>query len=610
VRPDGQIRRSQVITTYGPGALVDLLQDAVLVSGLDAWRSDGREWERIEEPRLANRLARRLKAQDRNLDITDAFRAPPSGDDQSPRKGVGLDALQFPNWFVCQNPECRTLVRATDGLEWKRGRWRHDCTKRGEECVPVRFVSACRNGHIDEFPWVWFVHQSGSEEQRACKAASLVFNEGPAGDFASISIRCRSCGASRRLIDARGDESANPRCRAKRPWLGKGGTDDEPCTEKMRLLVRTASNAYFSVVESALSIPETRVSLWDIVRAHWGTLQAATPETLPAFRHIPAIGTALDGHADPDVLRVVAAVRDGHTPEPPPLRHAEYAEFVHAPAETPGERPPGDKAEFFPRAVEPPAGAGLSHVVLAHNLREVRALVGFTRIEPPAATLQGEHEVQDRIQPIGLTQTWLPAVDIRGEGIFIALDPAKLAEWESRQAVRDRAALLNEGWKAHQGAGGRGEFPGVRFYLLHSLSHLLITALSLECGYSASAIRERIYCAPSDRLDGPMAGILLSTGSPGTDGTLGGLVEQGRYLADHLERALRLGSLCSNDPVCAGHDPTDSSERWLDGAACHGCLYVAESSCEWFNRHLDRALVVPAIGVDPAVAFFDAPDAV
>src|SRR5690606_13725350 len=123
------------------------------------------------------------------------------------------------------------------------------------------------------------------------------------------------------------------------------------------------------------------------------------------------------------------------------------------------------------------------------------------------------------------TQTWLPAVDIRGEGIFIALEPAKLAEWESRQAVRDRAALLNEGWKAHQGAGGRGEFPGVRFYLLHSLSHLLITALSLECGYSASAIRERIYCAPSDHLDGPMAGILLSTGSPGTDGTLGGLVE-------------------------------------------------------------------------------------
>lgn len=127
--------------------------------------------------------------------------------------------------------------------------------------------------------------------------------------------------------------------------------------------------------------------------------------------------------------------------------------------------------------------------------------------------------------------------------------------------------------------------------------------MSLECGYSASAIRERIYCASAkDSL--PMAAILLSTGSPGTEGTLGGLVGEGRRFDMHLRRALQLGGLCSNDPVCAMHVPTDRSERHLDGAACHGCLYIAESSCEWFNRHLDRALVVPTIGHDPRLAFF------
>ncbi|MCB9534269.1 MAG: DUF1998 domain-containing protein [Myxococcales bacterium] len=596
-----------MITTYGPGALVDLLHDAVMISGLDFWRSVGREWDRIDEPRLANRLARRLKSHDRPLDVTDAFRAPPAGDDQTPRKSVGIDALQFPDWFVCQNTECRALIRATAGLTRKRDRWVHDCTKRGSECVPVRFLSACRNGHIDEFPWVWFVHQTGTPDQQACKAPSLVFDEGPSGDFASIRIRCRSCGAVRQLIDARGDESANPHCRGRRPWLGPVGAEGESCTERTRLLVRTASNAYFSVVESALSIPDTSVSLWDVVRASWATLQAATPDSLPVFRTIPAIADALGSFDDASVLRVVDEVRRGHKPEPPPLRHAEYSEFVRADFELPGERPPTDNATFFPRAVPPPAGTGISRVVLAHNLREVRALVGFTRIEPPAATLQGEHEVQDRIQPIGVTQTWLPASEIRGEGVFIELDPERLAEWEARQEVRDRAAKLYQGWLAHRHAGGAGEFPGARFYLLHSLSHLLITALSLECGYSASSIRERIYCAPPDHEAGAMSGLLLSTGSPGTDGTLGGLVEQGRFLADHLERALRLGSLCSNDPVCAGHEPTDGSERWLDGAACHGCLYVAECSCEWFNRYLDRALVVPTIGADPRAAFFAAP---
>jgi hypothetical protein len=142
--------------------------------------------------------------------------------------------------------------------------------------------------------------------------------------------------------------------------------------------------------------------------------------------------------------------------------------------------------------------------------------------------------------------------------------------------------------------------------MLHSLAHLLISAVSLECGYPASAIRERIYCAPSSDPT-PMAAILLSTGTAGTEGTLGGLVEQGMLLRRHLRRAYDLGVLCSNDPVCASHDPeNDPTERPLEGAACHGCLFVAECSCERFNRYLDRALVVPALGHE-AEAFFLSP---
>jgi hypothetical protein len=138
--------------------------------------------------------------------------------------------------------------------------------------------------------------------------------------------------------------------------------------------------------------------------------------------------------------------------------------------------------------------------------------------------------------------------------------------------------------------------------LLHSLSHLLMTALSIECGYGASALTERIYCAPATDPT-PMAAILISTGSTGTEGTLGGLVEQGRHLRAHLRMAFDMGKLCSNDPVCASHKPSSLTERNLEGAACHGCLFVAECSCERFNQYLDRALVVPALGHD-GVAFF------
>jgi hypothetical protein len=144
-----------------------------------------------------------------------------------------------------------------------------------------------------------------------------------------------------------------------------------------------------------------------------------------------------------------------------------------------------------------------------------------------------------------------------------------------------------------------------RFYMLHSLAHLLIAAISLECGYSASAIRERIYCAPPGGQSSPMAAVLISTGTSGSEGTLGGLVEQGRRIREHLQRAYDLGRLCSNDPVCAAHSPDkDRAERYLEGAACHGCLFIAESSCERFNRYLDRALVVPTLGHPDELAFF------
>jgi hypothetical protein len=188
--------------------------------------------------------------------------------------------------------------------------------------------------------------------------------------------------------------------------------------------------------------------------------------------------------------------------------------------------------------------------------------------------------------------------------VLICLDESRVRDWESRDEVKLREERLVEGFEREfQHAPVRPEFPGARFYLLHSLSHLLMSSIALSCGYSASALSERIYCAPADDAQ-PMAGILIMTGTSGAEGTLGGLVEQGRHVATHLRRAWDMGTLCSNDPVCAHHDPTDHSGRSLEGAACHGCLFVAEPACERFNRYLDRALVVPTLGHPDRLAFF------
>lgn len=550
----------------------------------------------IDEPRLRDDLVERFRKLGRKLDPQRPFREPPIGDAREASPGCGVDALEFPRWFVCQNERCRALVKS-EHLERKSDRYWHSCDSGGAtECVPVRFVAACKNGHLDEFPWVRWVH----EHMPICAAPRLRLLDGATGDFSEVRIHC-VCDTQRPLISAVVD-AANPNCDGRRPWLGSEG--GEACVEKVRLLTRTGSNAYYSQVESALSIPEGGHRLREVVQDHWDVLESIeTLDELKAVRKFAKKLVALDEWPPDKTLEVIDDVRSGKPPTREALRVSEYRQLVAAKAEVPGEIPESDD-NFHARRITSPGVVGLRSVVLVKKLRQVRVQVGFTRIESATANLHGEFDLGVRSAPLTLTRDWLPASEIRGEGIFIELDEAAVDAWEMSAPTMARAEDLAAGynlWREQRGV--EMPFPGARFYLLHSLSHLLMSALSLECGYPASSLAERIFCAPHGS-EFPMAGLLLMTGSPSAEGTLGGLVEEGRRLKGHLRRALDMAGLCSNDPVCAQHTPKkDLSERHLEGAACHGCLYVAESSCERFNNFLDRALVVPTLGAQ-GCAFF------
>lgn len=598
--PEGKVRQSQAITTYGPGAMVDLVSDAVLVGGLEFWSMRRRKG--IDEPRLRARLLDRFP----ELRGKDAFVFPPEGDDREPGRDAGIQALEFPRWFVCQNPECRTLARRGLGSAMKANRYVHDCVPKGSFFVPVRFVLACVNGHIQDFIWDrWVTHKAD------CQARDLQLVEGPTGDFAELHVRCKSCKARRPLIDAT-VTAQNPDCPGERPWLG----DQDPagCEKKLKLLVRTASNSYFAQVVSALTVPAAK-NARDAVRAHMDVLAIATPETLPVLMTIPKIAVALSGYTLAEILKAVADEKGQRKEDSEPLRTAEFKKFVSSAAEKAGEYPGVHEQDFFARAITPHEGlpSGVARIVLAHKLREVRAQTGFTRFEAITPDLQGElpkdaSDLAVQLAPLAARVRWLPGIVIRGEGIFIELDEREVQAWEGREEVKARVRVLEEGYRAWKGKReGVPAFYGGRFYLLHSLAHLLIQAVSLECGYSASAIRERVYCAPPTD-PSPMAAILLATGTTGAEGTLGGLISQGRVLLQHLRRASDLAVLCSNDPVCAAHDPArDPTGRHLEGAACHGCLFIAEPSCEQFNKFLDRALVFPTIGHERAAFFRDRP---
>lgn len=628
-RPDGELRQSQMITTFGPGSLVDLVGDAVLIPGLEHWHYTGAGGYEIHEPRLAENLRRRGL----RLSRTNPFRSPPVNASDEHHRGCGIGAVEFPGWFLCPQRKCGRLVHKRDA-EYKNGERRHRCqtSDKPSRLVPVRFVTACPNGHLDDFPWNWFAHV---DDNGSCSTPELVLTDKGSGDLSDVEVRCVSCGARRSMAKAKG-RGALPRCHGKRPWLGAHVGDrsvEEECEEPQRLLLRTASDSYFSQVESALSIPQVSrlpAELVEFFERHHDR-DLVTMESLgdvaPARKFIAPLRDAPEAivrlsHAEVWQALVTYRAEKESDDASAHVRETEYATMIAAPEEQGdsvyAQAKHGGQVDFYadkPRRETCRLPPGIGDLVLLERLREVRALTGFTRLQSESQNIYGEFNLGARRAALSSASDWLPASEIRGEGFLVVLDLDRLHEWEQRPAVVQRERELFDGFVArfpNYKALGM-EFQGARFYLLHTLAHLLITQVALTCGYAASAIRERIYCSPKgDASVTPMAGVLLSTGSSGSEGTLGGLVEQGRLVHTHVTEALRRAKLCSHDPVCGRQHPTQGAPgRALLGAACHGCLFIAECSCERSNLYLDRALVVPTLGVDDAeeVAFFPTPAA-
>ena len=607
--PAGAVRRSQLITTYGAGAMVDLVDHAVLIAGLDYWNyGDGRRTP-IIEPRLSAALVTRFRKHGVMLNPRATLFPPPDCDDDDPNERAGIQVVEFPRWMVCKG--CSAMVQASPSLQKKQGRYQHACTSgKPSLLVPVRFVAVCPDGHVDEFPWIDFVHFGSDTE---CRSSSLLLREDAGGELYDVRVTCAACDTTQSMSQASSLDQWY-QCRGSRPWLGTGHDVREACEHKMRMKVRTSSSTYFAQHQSALSIPDKSARLEKLVQRHLPSLSEAKQDNLAQVIELnPPVRRDLGSYGLDHVWATLQMVRDGGQPLPAPMKTTEYEYVQGVPVEEAGDCPDEEElaASFFARRLRPrtPLPVGVDRVVLIRQLREVRAQVGFTRLAPIEANLEGDFGGKVRTAALGHLTDWLPAIEERGEGLWIQLDTERLAAWEARPAVQRRARDLENGWDLAIAAGGQlGELPffGPRYYMLHALSHLLIQAIALECGYGASSIRERIYCSMPGAATS-MAAILLSTTTPGSEGTLGGLVAQGRRLDDHLARALAMGRLCSNDPVCATHRPGhDPAERHLEGAACHGCLYLAEVSCERMNRMLDRALVVPVIDQPEELAFFAA----
>ena len=484
----GQVRRGQVITTYGPGALIDLPEHSAIVAGLDSWPKTS-DLEKIDEPRLASELQLMTGV------ISPGLFLPPPASSDSREPSRGIDVWRFPEWFVVQEDagsQERGRSRRLVHRKKLDDKWRFD----ERPVVATRFVRACPRGHVDDLDWQRLVH--GPQDN--CRRQLWLDERGMTGDLSDLVVRCE-CKRSRDLYEASVIET-NPlgTCRGARPWLGRHANED--CNRPSRLLIRTASNAYFSQVVSVLSLPDRLTAVEKAVAELWDDLQIVDdPDGLAFIKKKTNVAAELARFADAEILVAIQRAKTGHTEERP-VKHVELEALLAAP-EGFGDDVPVDQnfhARRLPDHIwrHSRLSDGIQAVTQLHRLREVLALAGFTRFEAVTPDINGEYETDVERADLALEPQWFPAVENRGEGLFIQLEPQAMKEWLARTTVKERLEQLAAGhqrWTEDRKL--ERPFPGGPYVLLHTLSHLLISTLAMHCGYPASSIRERVYADTS-----------------------------------------------------------------------------------------------------------------
>lgn len=611
----GELRPSQALTTFGIGSIIDLPNLSVMVMGLEDWPL--KDTVEIGELRLLASvkevLGHQVKALRSAPVVPDTYQV--NQFDASAL--VGIPVAPFPRWMVC--PFCRRLAPLGSGLFKLETPYRTDqiryvhanCTKPGKSptVVPARFIVACKNGHFDDFPWREFVHHGPTN----CKGGLKLLETSATGEAASIFVQCEgeNCGAIRPMSDAfKMDLMALPVCKARRPHLRDH--DESGCKSpngqdmRMEPMLQGASNSWFGITLSALAIPQASGKLKQLVEDNWTTLEKVQSEqNIELLQSISQLRD-LSEYTPSEIWQAVQTKKTEvpeESGEPTDLKTPEWEVFIDPDSAEKGR-------DFQLRIAAPPKRYSkyFEKIVLAERLREVRALVGFTRIESPsdydnpAAFPENQRARLSRTQP-----TWVPSSEIRGEGLFFQFKEDMIQKWVKKAKNLDGVFLeAHQRWRIARKLEPPQEFyPGIRFVLFHSFAHALMRQLAVECGYTTASLRERIYSRNPGKDEPEMAGVLIYTAAPDSEGTLGGLVSLGKpeILERHLDQALDNMRLCASDPLCAEHHPYHEGNT-LHAASCHACLFAPETSCERGNKYLDRAVLVSTVEKSD-LAFFE-----
>lgn len=616
-------RTTQSILQYGVGAMVDFKDQTLMTAEPELWSNSVSI---IHDKRL-----------EKALDVN--FFGMPGTDNNNPFTKEGISYVRFPEWYFC--PVCRRFMPLPKWIEEHKQfaapktlendpymMKRLKCYKDSCDLVASNIITICENGHISDFPWIEWAHAKSIPSKEVCSNPLIKYRTGNsiAEGLQGVVVECENCKASATLKDAFKpgvfeelvfDKGRTEfRCKGYHPWKG---THDKNCSCFPSTKQRGDSSVYFSNTVSSIVIPiNSSENTEKVIGSRFFTksIRPILDDCDDEEEYEDTIDKKLDKWATKISEEILLSFSS--------VKKILWKELNNRDGTTDSERYEVDSTEFKYEEYRALSGEdswsnissedflreemnmedydipGVNKVVLVKKLREVRALIGFSRMKP----VNNNDMESRRFVKIKKDETnWYPGYQVRGEGIFIQFDLEQLNKWAETDFVIKRREMILENFINSSMADRLNTQVDEKFVLLHTLAHLLLKQLSFECGYNVASLRERIYY--NYKLDGDMnmAGILLYTASGDSEGTLGGLVRQGR--SDSFNRifkeAIDGSRFCSNDPVCITSN--GQGRESLNLAACHSCGLIPETSCEQYNIMLDRALVIGTFE-DPSKGFY------
>ena len=578
----GDVRISQLVSTFGCGAIVDFVDETVMIAGTDNWT-----WDNNREFKINNENLQRLLG-------VDFFLLPKYNNNKkfTFEKTNDIPAYKFPEYMYCTN--CHSLIHYSE-LKYQKNPKKCMVCGSKRDLVPSRFVVICEHGHIEDFPYSWWAHKgkkcSKCDDGKVPKMK--MYNVGDRADVNSLIVECKECGERNFMANAFAENSLRDyKCRGYSPWLENPNTDKN-CPSILKTRPRSSSSIYFPAKLSALNIPPWSKKAETIIAPYIDRLNNSKDKMLEIEQ---SIAYKVTDDITPKMLydayvRLTENRKNKNRLTEENIYELEYAELTSPKDDCDGE--------FTSFEVDVPEKYNryINKIVLVDKLTEVEALIGFTRVKPWNGVSINDPKLA-KLSQNGLKK-YYPAVKLNGEGIFIEFDKSMLNNWEKR--IGDR---YNQMYSVLKKSYLENRRFSPQYVLLHTFSHLLIKEISSKCGYNEASIKEKIYSTYENNSSNEMNGVLIYVSTNDSEGSLGGLIEQfidSENIENIFDNMIEKAKWCSSDPLCIVSK--NQGFEGLNYAACHVCTLLPETSCEFFNVTLDRVAITGSLD-NPDLGYF------